>query len=223
MEKKFIELVKQNRFLYDRQEKNYGNVTLKQQKWKEIADELEYPVERIKQRWFSLRDCYRKERRKMSRDDGYKSSWKHFHYMNFLDDIPKRNINDWSFKSKDEERISDFETFCINEDDTTCLDNKEKDYCSETKPQYHKNESCDGENDFYEVYLEEVPKRTKNITEVKPVKSIKSNSDKRDCNSEDGDKLFSQMVASSLSSLSRLNSIKAKTEIFCILEKYVEN
>uniref|UniRef100_A0A1B0CXD3 Putative transcription factor adf-1-like papilio machaon n=1 Tax=Lutzomyia longipalpis TaxID=7200 RepID=A0A1B0CXD3_LUTLO len=57
---KLIELVQQHPALYDTTHQSYHDMSVKKQAWKSIARELDLPMEKIRRRWTSLRDSYRR-------------------------------------------------------------------------------------------------------------------------------------------------------------------
>ncbi|KAK9499453.1 hypothetical protein O3M35_002485 [Rhynocoris fuscipes] len=88
-EDKLIYLIHNNESLYNVNHPDYSNSAVKDRIWNEIGEEMELSVLACKQRWFNLRDQYRRTlKHKLSVDDGEalpkKKKWKHEDKLAFL-------------------------------------------------------------------------------------------------------------------------------------------
>uniref|UniRef100_A0A1A9ZIN7 MADF domain-containing protein n=1 Tax=Glossina pallidipes TaxID=7398 RepID=A0A1A9ZIN7_GLOPL len=79
MDKQIIDFVKEHQFVYDRSHENFNNNIYKEDKWKQLADSLDEPVELIKKRWKTLKDRYFRLMK-----NGGVENYKYCHDLNFL-------------------------------------------------------------------------------------------------------------------------------------------
>ncbi|KAL9923683.1 uncharacterized protein LOC119635504 [Glossina fuscipes] len=79
MDKQIIDFVKEHQFVYDRSHENFNNNIYKEDKWKQLADSLDEPVELIKKRWKTLKDRYFRLMK-----NGGVQNYKYCHDLNFL-------------------------------------------------------------------------------------------------------------------------------------------
>ncbi|CAL1546627.1 unnamed protein product [Lymnaea stagnalis] len=83
---KLICLVHHRRPLWDATCKNYQNREMARQLWQEIGVELDNTIQTVKMKWQNLRDTFRKEYRKCSRENAPQSTWKFYKQLLFLVD-----------------------------------------------------------------------------------------------------------------------------------------
>ncbi|XP_031356274.1 transcription factor Adf-1-like [Photinus pyralis] len=89
---KFINLVRENKVLYDKRSGSYKRTDIKNKVWHKIAVEMNFKTddEAIK-KWRALRDKFVKERRKMKNVPSGAGSevetWSLYPYLEFLDDF----------------------------------------------------------------------------------------------------------------------------------------
>ncbi|KAG5900366.1 hypothetical protein JTB14_033814 [Gonioctena quinquepunctata] len=87
-EEKLIDIVRKYPFLYDVTHPKYSDTIKKNQAWKEIAEELRDSAGACKQKWQSLRDCFRRALNKRKRKTGPAAKkikkWKYEEEMTFL-------------------------------------------------------------------------------------------------------------------------------------------
>ncbi|XP_008187410.1 uncharacterized protein LOC103310547 [Acyrthosiphon pisum] len=83
-----IELVRERSSLYDMSDKKYSDHPYKESLWREIASEINQPVQNCKKIWTSLRDGYRRAAKKSITVSGQKTKfvkkWKYADEMEFL-------------------------------------------------------------------------------------------------------------------------------------------
>lgn len=85
-----IEFVKNHKCLYDIENTHYNDYAYKQKVWKEIADVLEYTLTRVKTRWESLRNQFRRYmRKKRTTAEEQLPKWKYYDDLSFL--LPHTN------------------------------------------------------------------------------------------------------------------------------------
>ncbi|KAF5299249.1 hypothetical protein FQA39_LY02422 [Lamprigera yunnana] len=85
MDEKLIQLVRDHEELYDGRHKLYFDNAIKNKKWMEIADKLNNPVVKCKQRWKSLRSQHRKIcRLRQTNMDKKLKKWRYEEEMAFL-------------------------------------------------------------------------------------------------------------------------------------------
>ncbi|XP_044758749.1 uncharacterized protein LOC123316632 [Coccinella septempunctata] len=84
-DRKLIELVKKERFLYDSSDPYYNDYTLKMAKWKEISHVVRRDPNRCKSRWESLRNQFRKYiRANAGVSSGTMAKWRYYDNLSFL-------------------------------------------------------------------------------------------------------------------------------------------
>uniref|UniRef100_A0A182WAZ5 MADF domain-containing protein n=1 Tax=Anopheles minimus TaxID=112268 RepID=A0A182WAZ5_9DIPT len=89
----FIDHIFRRRSLWDRKSSHYKNVIIKADMWNEIAAEMGYPVQNMKDRWSSLQATYRKYRSNYNRsfltgsgaEEIAQPTWFAYSNMRFLD------------------------------------------------------------------------------------------------------------------------------------------
>lgn len=88
-DKKIINFVCANSFLYDSTKPEYRSIELKEQKWLELGKQVGLTAEKVKRKWKTFRDCYYRGRKKELFEgvnpDGIRP-WKYMHLMGFLKD-----------------------------------------------------------------------------------------------------------------------------------------
>uniref|UniRef100_A0A1B0G1Q5 MADF domain-containing protein n=1 Tax=Glossina morsitans morsitans TaxID=37546 RepID=A0A1B0G1Q5_GLOMM len=92
--------VKEHQFVYDRSHENYNNNIYKKDKWKQLADLLDEPLELIKKCWKTLKDGYFRLMK-----NGGVESYKYCHDLNFL--VPYEPRRRSIIRSKKEENYED--------------------------------------------------------------------------------------------------------------------
>ncbi|XP_028408663.1 transcription factor Adf-1-like [Dendronephthya gigantea] len=85
-----IENVKKYKVLFDVTYKEYKNKSIKENAWKKVADELEFPVHIFQTKWKGLRDTFTENvrREKLPSGSGRKKviRWRWFEHMQFVRD-----------------------------------------------------------------------------------------------------------------------------------------
>ncbi|XP_055377007.1 uncharacterized protein LOC129609139 [Condylostylus longicornis] len=218
MEIPLIEFVQNNSFLYDARHEHYRNTMIKDEKWLEISKEFDMPVEKVKQRWKSLRDSYNRYKKKITNSSGSVESgklqvdWKYFNKLRFLDDIPERRISSQYIKPNSS-------SVTKTEEQETSLGWEEED-----------SDSSISFSESKMPLIEEFVQRFEAGTipdEYPEEKTMEDTSDTSEFEveknrEENVDVLFGKMLLSYIKDLSRVNNIKVKREIFEVLTKYVE-
>ncbi|XP_037025418.1 transcription factor Adf-1 [Bradysia coprophila] len=225
---KLIELVKHCPTVYDSKIAEFKIPHRKEEAWEIISKEMEITVLECRNRWRTIRERYARELRRHDMN----STWPYFHLMEFLTPFIKpREIRiklaGSNIKNEYDDRSKSYQNTSLHTD-TTVTGNK---LVSE--------ESAASANAFVEieeVYYDDSNDRSNDIDQNEDINRKKL---KRKCSSDEmhqedvltqttnhsqsiEDKLFCSSVACTLNKLSRVHNIKAKCEIYKVLEKYIE-
>jgi hypothetical protein len=120
---KVIHAVHQRPALWDRGDFEHCNARIRNEKWAEVAQELNSTIDAVRSKWKSLRDCFTKILKKTSNSKSVyaevefstHSTWKHFQQLYFLkdqytpqatsEDVPhnkNKNLRDYVTDTRDE-------------------------------------------------------------------------------------------------------------------------
>ncbi|CAO1404461.1 unnamed protein product [Diamesa tonsa] len=247
--KKFIGIIKNNPGLYDNSSPGFKQVEDKQNVWEKISVEMgnKLDANTLKKRFRTLRERYTRELRKNYLDPSVPVTYEYFEPLSFLSEFIKfrsisiENSSRKSIISKkpDKVEVEEDSSYIVTEiaDPQYLRDNNqiifetaldvqvEQNLENEPLPiqqnqQIHQDDSFDDANAF---------KKTSEADSdqgVPPAKRKCMNISTTDQQQHqdgvlDGNDFFGKSIAISLRQLTRLNNIRAKTEICKVLEKFI--
>ncbi|XP_037045773.1 uncharacterized protein LOC119081133 [Bradysia coprophila] len=126
----FINLIQNNRIIYDKSMKEFKNTRKKEEVWQNIANQSRMTVDNAKKRYASLRQKYSREKRSSELKRRYKTAvsrnWVFYERLNFLDSFiqPRSTYTNDKFDENDDdtEMLNEFGTEETNGGDSNAVE-----------------------------------------------------------------------------------------------------
>ncbi|CRK97578.1 CLUMA_CG010964, isoform A [Clunio marinus] len=233
--KYFIQKILQYPEIYDPNNAGFKHVDDKNGAWEKIAKELNVDSTFCRKKFRTLRERYTRELRKSYLEPSTPIKYEYFKELSFLS--PHIKFRSIKFENTEGKTIVvtkreevDKET---TDEDMKLIDQEEY-FTEDQEPVYQ--EGGNGQNIIYETTtVQHVPEFSGNAHQIHEVVhqsdeeqhlSPSKNKDRKrklswdEVDQNDDNKYFAMSVACSLKRLSTLNNLKAKVEIYQVLEKF---
>ncbi|KAJ6648578.1 Transcription factor Adf-1 [Pseudolycoriella hygida] len=218
---KLIDLVKHCPTVYDSKIAEFKIPHRKEEAWELISKEMEITVLECRNRWRTLRERYARELRRHD----INSSWPYFQMMEFLTPFIKPReirikLSNSTVKTEIDEK-SRYDESLLSE--AAANSKSLSDDCAASTNNFVEIEEVYYDDSNYADRNEDCPRmKLKRKSSVEDSQHEDTSNMTYQTSQSMEDKLFCSSVACTLNKLSRVHNIKAKCEIYKVLEKYIE-